>query len=323
MICFLSCFLALLIPDENVFSVDFVSAEQPIECKLNEIRVGKIFKFEVVVTNRTGKKLQIESIMPSCGCTIASLPEGKSIEANGKFRVAMTVQPTELDNFSKAVAFYEKDGNSPCMVIQMVGKVVDPLKCNLPQTITLDPSSFKATADIVVESAFDDVTLDFKNVAIVGDSFRGFSEKKTGPKELSAVASFGADDGTAFESLTELKVAYTDPEGTFVRQYRCIVRMLPKLSSTPRKLRLSKINGEVALVRFGLVGVFERGKEITIRASYDGKILEEIPTVPMSDRLAAIRFTLGKESPIWNVDSGKLTLSTDTESVDIPFSFED
>jgi len=69
--------------------------------------------------------------------------------------------------------------------------------------------------------------------------------------------------------------------------------------------------------------VFEKDKEMTIDIKHKDQIFRTFKTTPASDRLVSVKFTLDEKSPIWQVPSGVLKFSTASESVEVPFVFQE
>jgi hypothetical protein len=72
-----------------------------------------------------------------------------------------------------------------------------------------------------------------------------------------------------------------------------------------------------------LLGVFEKGKEMSIDIRHKDQSVGTFKTTPASDRLVSVKFTLDEKSPIWQVPSGVLKFSTASESVEVPFVFQE
>jgi hypothetical protein len=72
-----------------------------------------------------------------------------------------------------------------------------------------------------------------------------------------------------------------------------------------------------------LLGVFEKDKEMSIDIRHKDQVVGTFKTTPTSDRLVSVKFTLDEKSPIWQVPSGVLKFSTASESVEVPFVFQE
>jgi hypothetical protein len=72
-----------------------------------------------------------------------------------------------------------------------------------------------------------------------------------------------------------------------------------------------------------LLGVFEKDKEMSIDIRHKDQSVGTFKTTPTSDRLVSVKFTLDEKSPIWQVPSGVLKFSTASESVEVPFVFQE
>jgi hypothetical protein len=71
------------------------------------------------------------------------------------------------------------------------------------------------------------------------------------------------------------------------------------------------------------VEIFEKDQEVSIVIRHKDQVVGTVTTTPASDRLVSVKFTLDEKSPIWQVPSGVLKFSTASESVEVPFVFQE
>jgi hypothetical protein len=188
--------------------------------------------------------------------------------------------------------------------------------------VELDPKTYTATVDLELKALFDDVQMDVSKIAVVGAAFEKFSVVSADATEILAKVSFRGNAKSPAEAQHMLRLAFSDKYGKHVRDLPILVRNAPRLRAAPRKLTLVKTDQTVA-VSMALLGVFEKDKEMSIDIRHGDQVVGTVKTTPTSDRLVSIKFSIDEESPIWQVPSGVLKFSTATESVEVPFVFQE
>jgi hypothetical protein len=188
--------------------------------------------------------------------------------------------------------------------------------------VELDPKTYTATVDLELKALFDDVRMDVSKIAVVGAAFEKFSVVSADATEILAKVSFRGNAKSPAEAQHMLRLAFSDKYGKHVRDLPILVRNVPPLRAAPRKLTLVKTDQTVS-VSMALLGVFEKDKEMSIDIRHGDQVVGTVKTTPISDRLVSIKFSLDEESPIWQVPSGVLKFSTATESVEVPFVFQE
>ena len=108
-----------------------------------------------------------------------------------------------------------------------------------------------------------------------------------------------------------------------LRVGKAIVLEVRIASAAPRKLTLVKQADQTVSVSMVLLGVFEKDKEMSIDIRHKDQSVGTFKITPASDRLVSVKFTLDEKSPIWQVPSGVLKFSTASESVEVPFVFQE
>ena len=108
-----------------------------------------------------------------------------------------------------------------------------------------------------------------------------------------------------------------------LRVGKAIVLEVRIASAAPRKLTLVKQADQTVSVSMVLLGVFEKDKEMSIDIRHKDQSVGTFTTRSASDRLVSVKFTLDEKSPIWQVPSGVLKFSTASESVEVPFVFQE
>ena len=187
----------------------------------------------------------------------------------------------------------------------------------------LDPKTYSATVDLELKALFDDVEMDVSKIAVVGDAFEKFSVESADAKQIVAKVSFRGNAKSPAESQHMLRMAFTDKYGKHVRDLPILVRNVPPLRAAPRKLTLVKQADQTVSVSMVLLGVFEKDKEMSIDIRHKDQSVGTFKITPASDRLVSVKFTLDEKSPIWQVPSGVLKFSTASESVEVPFVFQE
>jgi hypothetical protein len=188
--------------------------------------------------------------------------------------------------------------------------------------VELDPKTYTATVDLELKALFDDVQMDVSKIAVVGAAFEKFSVVSADATEILAKVSFRGNAKSPAEAQHMLRLAFSDKYGKHVRDLPILVRNAPRLRAAPRKLTLVKTDQTVA-VSMALLGVFEKDKEMSIDIRHGDQVVGTVKTTPTSDRLVSVKFSLDEKSPIWQVPSGVLKFSTATESVEVPFVFQE
>jgi hypothetical protein len=173
-----------------------------------------------------------------------------------------------------------------------------------------------------LKALFDDVEMDASKIAVVGDAFEKFSVESADAKQIVAKVSFRGNAKSPAEAQHMLRLAFSDKYGKHVRDLPILVRNVPPLRAAPRKLTLVKTDQTVA-VSMALLGVFEKDKEMSIDIRHGDQVVGTVKTTPSSDRLVSVKFSLDEKSPIWQVPSGVLKFSTASESVEVPFVFQE
>jgi len=317
-------FFSLLWDDTRVpeFQADLISSGQSIPCKLEDIRVGKQIALELHVANKLEEQIEIDRVEPSCGCTVATIDGDKTIDPQKGFTVKMSLRIEDPGIFEKPVFFYRKGTDSPLFAVKIQGNAHEQIQYKLPHSVELDPKTYTATVDLELKALFDDVRMDVSKIAVVGAAFEKFSVVSADATEIFAKVSFRGNAKSPAESQHMLRLAFSDMYGKHVRDLPILVRNAPRLRAAPRKLTLVKTDQTVS-VSMALLGVFEKDKEMSIDIRHGDQVVGTVKTTPTSDRLVSIKFSLDEESPIWQVPSGVLKFSIATESVEVPFVFQE
>ena len=317
-------FFSLLWDDTRVpeFQADLISSGQSIPCKLEDIRVGKQIALELHVANKLEEQIEIDRVEPSCGCTVATIDGDKTIDPQKGFTVKMSLRIEDPGIFEKPVFFYRKGTDSPLFAVKIQGNAHEQIQYKLPHSVELDPKTYTATVDLELKALFDDVQMDVSKIVVVGAAFEKFSVVSADATEILAKVSFRGNAKSPAEAQHMLRLAFSDKYGKHVRDLPILVRNVPPLRAAPRKLTLVKTDQTVA-VSMALLGVFEKDKEMSIDIRHGDQVVGTVKTTPTSDRLVSIKFSIDEESPIWQVPSGVLKFSTATESVEVPFVFQE
>jgi hypothetical protein len=315
---------SLLWDDTRVpeFQADLISSGQSIPCKLEDIRVGKQIALELLVANKLEEQIEIDRVEPSCGCTVATIDGDKTIDPQKGLTVKMSLRIDDPGIFEKPVFFYRKGTDSPLFAVKIQGNAHEQIQYKLPHSVELDPKTYTATVDLELKALFDDVEMDVGKIAVVGDAFEKFSVESADSKQIVAKVSFRGNAKSPAESQHMLRLAFSDKYGKHVRDLPILVRNVPPLRAAPRKLTLVKTDQTVA-VSMALLGVFEKNKEMSIDIRHGDQVVGTVKTTPSSDRLVSVKFSLDEKSPIWQVPSGVLKFSTASESVEVPFVFQE
>jgi hypothetical protein len=317
-------FFSLLWDDTRVpeFQADLISSGQSIPCKLEDIRVGKQIALELLVANKLEEQIEIDRVEPSCGCTVATIDGDKTIDPQKGLTVKMSLRIDDPGIFEKPVFFYRKGTDSPLFAVKIQGNAHEQIQYTLPHSVELDPKTYSATVDLELKALFDDVEMDVGKIAVVGDAFEKFSVESADSKQIVAKVSFRGNAKSPAEAQHMLRLAFSDKYGKHVRDLPILVRNVPPLRAAPRKLTLVKTDQTVA-VSMALLGVFEKDKEMSIDIRHGDQVVGTVKTTPSSDRLVLVKFSLDEKSPIWQVPSGVLKFSTASESVEVPFVFQE
>ena len=317
-------FFSLLWDDTRVpeFQADLISSGQSIPCKLEDIRVGKQIALELHVANKLEEQIEIDRVEPSCGCTVATIDGDKTIDPQKGFTVKMSLRIDDPGIFEKPVFFYRKGTDSPLFAVKIQGNAHEQIQYKLPHSVELDPKTYTATVDLELKALFDDVRMDVSKIAVVGAAFEKFSVVSADATEILAKVSFRGNAKSPAEAQHMLRLAFSDKYGKHVRDLPILVRNVPPLRAAPRKLTLVKTDQTVS-VSMALLGVFEKDKEMSIDIRHGDQVVGTVKTTPTSDRLVSVKFSLDEKSPIWQVPSGVLKFSTATESVEVPFVFQE
>jgi hypothetical protein len=315
---------SLLWDDTRVpeFQADLISSGQSIPCKLEDIRVGKQIALELHVANKLEEQIEIDRVEPSCGCTVATIDGDKTIDPQKGFTVKMSLRIEDPGIFEKPVFFYRKGTDSPLFAIKIQGNAHEQIQYKLPHSVELDPKTYTATVDLELKALFDDVQMDVSKIAVVGAAFEKFSVVSADATEILAKVSFRGNAKSPAEAQHMLRLAFSDKYGKHVRDLPILVRNVPPLRAAPRKLTLVKTDQTVS-VSMALLGVFEKDKEMSIDIRHGDQVVGTVKTTPTSDRLVSVKFSLDEKSPIWQLPSGVLKFSTATESVEVPFVFQE
>jgi hypothetical protein len=315
---------SLLWDDTRVpeFQADLISSGQSIPCKLEDIRVGKQIALELLVANKLEEQIEIDRVEPSCGCTVATIDGDKTIDPQKGLTVKMSLRIDDPGIFEKPVFFYRKGTDSPLFAVKIQGNAHEQIQYTLPHSVELDPKTYSATVDLELKALFDDVEMDVGKIAVVGDAFEKFSVESADSKQIVAKVSFRGNAKSPAEAQHMLRLAFSDKYGKHVRDLPILVRNVPPLRAAPRKLTLVKTDQTVA-VSMALLGVFEKDKEMSIDIRHGDQVVGTVKTTPSSDRLVSVKFSLDEKSPIWQVPSGVLKFSTASESVEVPFVFQE
>jgi hypothetical protein len=315
---------SLLWDDTRVpeFQADLISSGQSIPCKLEDIRVGKQIALELHIANKLEKQIEIDRVEPSCGCTVATIDGDKTIDPQKGLTVKMSLRIDDPGIFEKPVFFYRKGTDSPLFAVKIQGNAHEQIQYKLPHSVELDPKTYTATVDLELKALFDDVRMDVSKIAVVGAAFEKFSVVSADATEILAKVSFRGNAKSPAEAQHMLRLAFSDKYGKHVRDLPILVRNVPPLRAAPRKLTLVKTDQTVA-VSMALLGVFEKDKEMSIDIRHGDQVVGTVKTTPTSDRLVSVKFSIDEESPIWQVPSGVLKFSTATESVEVPFVFQE
>jgi hypothetical protein len=305
-----------------VFQADLISSGQSIPCKLEDIRVGKQIALELHVANKLEEQIEIDRVEPSCGCTVATIDGDKTIDPQKGFTVKMSLRIEDPGIFEKPVFFYRKGTDSPLFAIKIQGNAHEQIQYKLPHSVELDPKTYTATVDLELKALFDDVQMDVSKIAVVGAAFEKFSVVSADATEILAKVSFRGNAKSPAEAQHMLRLAFSDKYGKHVRDLPILVRNVPPLRAAPRKLTLVKTDQTVS-VSMALLGVFEKDKEMSIDIRHGDQVVGTVKTTPTSDRLVSVKFSLDEKSPIWQLPSGVLKFSTATESVEVPFVFQE
>jgi hypothetical protein len=304
------------------FQADLISSGQSIPCKLEDLRVGKAIVLEVRIANKLEEPIEIDRVEPSCGCTVATIDGDKKIEPQKVLTVKMSLKIEDPGIFEKPVFFYKKGADSPLFAVKIQGNAHEQIQYTLPHSVELDPKTYSATVDLELKALFDDVEMDVGKIAVVGDAFEKFSVESADSKQIVAKVSFRGNAKSPAEAQHMLRLAFSDKYGKHVRDLPILVRNVPPLRAAPRKLTLVKTDQTVA-VSMVLLGVFEKDKEMSIDIRHKDQSVGTFKITPASDRLVSVKFTLDEKSPIWQVPSGVLKFSTASESVEVPFVFQE
>ena len=317
-------FFSLLWDDTRVpeFQADLISSGQSIPCKLEDIRVGKQIALELHVANKLEEQIEIDRVEPSCGCTVATIDGDKTIDPQKGLTVKMSLRIEDPGIFEKPVFFYRKGTDSPLFAVKIQGNAHEQIQYKLPHSVELDPKTYTATVDLELKALFDDVQMDVSKIAVVGAAFEKFSVVSADATEILAKVSFRGNAKSPAEAQHMLRLAFSDKYGKHVRDLPILVRNVPPLRAAPRKLTLVKTDQTVS-VSMALLGVFEKDKEMSIDIRHGDQVVGTVKTTPTSDRLVSVKFSLDEKSPIWQVPSGVLKFSTATESVEVPFVFQE
>ena len=317
-------FFSLLWDDTRVpeFQADLISSGQSISCKLEDIRVGKQIALELHVANKLEEQIEIDRVEPSCGCTVATIDGDKTIDPQKGLTVKMSLRIDDPGIFEKPVFFYRKGTDSPLFAVKIQGNAHEQIQYKLPHSVELDPKTYTATVDLELKALFDDVQMDVSKIAVVGAAFEKFSVVSADATEILAKVSFRGNAKSPAEAQHMLRLAFSDKYGKHVRDLPILVRNAPRLRAAPRKLTLVKTDQTVA-VSMALLGVFEKDKEMSIDIRHGDQVVGTVKTTPTSDRLVSVKFSLDEKSPIWQLPSGVLKFSTATESVEVPFVFQE
>jgi hypothetical protein len=315
---------SLLWDDTRVpeFQADLISSGQSIPCKLEDIRVGKQIALELHVANKLEEQIEIDRVEPSCGCTVATIDGDKTIDPQKGLTVKMSLRIDDPGIFEKPVLFYRKGTDSPLFAVKIQGNAHEQIQYKLPHSVELDPKTYTATVDLELKALFDDVRMDVSKIAVVGAAFEKFSVVSADATEILAKVSFRGNAKSPAEAQHMLRLAFSDKYGKHVRDLPILVRNVPPLRAAPRKLTLVKTDQTVS-VSMALLGVFEKDKEMSIDIRHGDQVVGTVKTTPSSDRLVSVKFSLDEKSPIWQVPSGVLKFSTATESVEVPFVFQE
>ena len=315
---------SLLWDDTRVpeFQADLISSGQSIPCKLEDIRVGKQIALELHVANKLEEQIEIDRVEPSCGCTVATIDGDKTIDPQKGLTVKMSLRIDDPGIFEKPVFFYRKGTDSPLFAVKIQGNAHEQIQYKLPHSVELDPKTYTATVDLELKALFDDVQMDVSKIAVVGAAFEKFSVVSADATEILAKVSFRGNAKSPAEAQHMLRLAFSDKYGKHVRDLPILVRNVPPLRAAPRKLTLVKTDQTVA-VSMALLGVFEKDKEMSIDIRHGDQVVGTVKTTPTSDRLVSVKFSLDEKSPIWQLPSGVLKFSTATESVEVPFVFQE
>lgn len=305
------------------FQADLISSGQSIPCKLEDLRVGKAIVLEVRIANKLEEPIEIDRVEPSCGCTVATIDGDKKIEPQKALTVKMSLKIEDPGIFEKPVFFYKKGADSPLFAVKIQGNAHEQIQYTLPHSVELDPKTYSATVDLELKALFDDVEMDVGKIAVVGDAFEKFSVESADAKQIVAKVSFRGNAKSPAESQHMLRMAFTDKYGKHVRDLPILVRNVPPLRAAPRKLTLVKQADQTVSVSMVLLGVFEKDKEMSIDIRHKDQSVGTFKITPASDRLVSVKFTLDEKSPIWQVPSGVLKFSTASESVEVPFVFQE
>ncbi|MBM3967250.1 MAG: hypothetical protein FJ308_19630 [Planctomycetes bacterium] len=193
----------------------------------------------------------------------------------------------------------------------------------MPPSVELDPKTHNATVELELKALFEDVKMDVEKIVVVGDAFEKLSVESADGKQILAKVSFRGNAKSPPESQHFLRMAFTDKYGKHVRDVPILVRNVPPLRAAPRKLTLVKQPDQTVFVSMALLGVFEKDKEVSIDIRHEDQVVGTVTTTPASDRLLSVKFTIDEKSPIWQLPSGVLKFSTASESVDVPFAFQE
>ena len=315
---------SLLWDDTRVpeFQADLISSGQSIPCKLEDIRVGKQIALELHVANKLEEQIEIDRVEPSCGCTVATIDGDKTIDPQKGLTVKMSLRIDDPGIFEKPVFFYRKGTDSPLFAVKIQGNAHEQIQYKLPHSVELDPKTYTATVDLELKALFDDVQMDVSKIAVVGAAFEKFSVVSADATEILAKVSFRGNAKSPAEAQHMLRLAFSDKYGKHVRDLPILVRNVPPLRAAPRKLTLVKTDQTVS-VSMALLGVFEKDKEMSIDIRHGDQVVGTVKTTPTSDRLVSVKFSLDEKSPIWQLPSGVLKFSTATESVEVPFVFQE
>lgn len=310
-------------PQVPEFQADLISSGQSIPCKLEDLRVGKAIVLEVRIANNLEEPIEIDRVEPSCGCTVATIDGDKKIEPQKALTVKMSLKIEDPGIFEKPVFFYKKGADSPLFAVKIQGNAQDQIEHKLPPSVELDPKTHNATVELELKALFEDVKMDVEKIVVVGDAFEKLSVESAYGKQILAKVSFRGNAKSPPESQHFLRMAFTDKYGKHVRDVPILVRNVPPLRAAPRKLTLVKQPDQTVFVSMALLGVFEKDKEVSIDIRHEDQVVGTVTTTPASDRLLSVKFTIDEKSPIWQLPSGVLKVSTASESVDVPFAFQE
>ena len=305
------------------FQADLISSGQSIPCKLEDLRVGKAIVLEVRIANKLEEPIEIDRVEPSCGCTVATIDGDKKIEPQKALTVKMSLKIEDPGIFEKPVFFYKKGADSPLFAVKIQGNAHEQIQHTLPYSVELDPKTYSATVELELKALFEDVKMDVEKIVVVGDAFEKLSVESADGKQILAKVSFRGNAKSPPESQHFLRMAFTDKYGKHVRDFPILVRNVPPLRAAPRKLTLVKRPDQTVFVSMALLGVFEKDKEVSIDIRHEDQVVGTVTTTPASDRLLSVKFTIDEKSPIWQLPSGVLKFSTASESVDVPFAFQE